>query len=206
MAREVRIAGQEPDDWSESTRAEFADVDEASRRRLHLPSVIAAPPDVPAALHDLGQGGRVARRARPARQRAARAPHRLPLRIRVRVGSARADRAVRRRVERSTRSRESRSAPTPTDGRRVTAPCCAPPTTCTGITRSVTPRGARCATSTSTTTARCSRSRSCAGTTRCCRWSRTPSASRPRPSGNRCRGRTTPDRRGNRPKRRGAAR
>jgi alkylhydroperoxidase family enzyme len=44
MAREVRIAGQEPDDWSESTRAEFADVDEASRRRLHLPSVIARHP------------------------------------------------------------------------------------------------------------------------------------------------------------------
>ena len=44
MAREVRIAGQEPEDWSESTRAELADVDEASRRRLHLPAVIAHHP------------------------------------------------------------------------------------------------------------------------------------------------------------------
>ena len=66
-------------------------------------------------------------------------------------------------------------------------PPAAPPTTCTGITRSAMRRGARCATSTPTTTARCSRSRSSAGTTRCCRWSRTPSASRPKRSGNRCR-------------------
>src|SRR6476469_4652902 len=44
MAREVRIAGQEPDDWSAWTRAEFAAVDEASLRRLHLPSVLARHP------------------------------------------------------------------------------------------------------------------------------------------------------------------
>ena len=44
MAREVRIAGQPPDDWSESTRAEFAGVDEAARHRLHLPAVIANHP------------------------------------------------------------------------------------------------------------------------------------------------------------------
>ena len=44
MSRTVRIAGQAPEDWSESTRAEFAGVDEAARHRLHLPSVIATHP------------------------------------------------------------------------------------------------------------------------------------------------------------------
>ena len=44
MSRTVRIAGQGPDEWSESTRAEFASVDEAARHRLHLPSVIATHP------------------------------------------------------------------------------------------------------------------------------------------------------------------
>lgn len=44
MSRTVRIAGQAPDEWSESTRAEFAEVDEAARHRLHLPSVIANHP------------------------------------------------------------------------------------------------------------------------------------------------------------------
>jgi 4-carboxymuconolactone decarboxylase len=44
MSRTVRIAGQSPDEWSESTRAEFASVDEAARHRLHLPSVIATHP------------------------------------------------------------------------------------------------------------------------------------------------------------------
>ena len=44
MSRTVRIAGQAPEEWSESTRAEFASVDEAARHRLHLPSVIATHP------------------------------------------------------------------------------------------------------------------------------------------------------------------
>jgi 4-carboxymuconolactone decarboxylase len=44
MSRPVRIAGQAPEDWSESTRAEFAEVDEAARHRLHLPSVVATHP------------------------------------------------------------------------------------------------------------------------------------------------------------------
>lgn len=44
MARTVRIAGVAPDNWNESTRAEFANVDEAARHRLHLPSVIATHP------------------------------------------------------------------------------------------------------------------------------------------------------------------
>ena len=42
--RPVRIAGQPPENWSESTRAEFAGVDEAARHRLHLPTVIANHP------------------------------------------------------------------------------------------------------------------------------------------------------------------
>lgn len=44
MSRTVRIASQAPDDWSESTRAEFAGVAESARHRLHLPSVIAHHP------------------------------------------------------------------------------------------------------------------------------------------------------------------
>jgi hypothetical protein len=44
MSRTIRIAGQAPEDWSESTRAEFAGVDDAAKRRLHLPSVIAIHP------------------------------------------------------------------------------------------------------------------------------------------------------------------
>ena len=87
MAREVRIAGQEPDDWSESTRAEFADVDEASRRRLHLPSVIARHPTFLSPYMTW------------AKAIALHAPHRLPLRIRIRMGRARADRATRGRAE-----------------------------------------------------------------------------------------------------------
>jgi 4-carboxymuconolactone decarboxylase len=44
MSRTVRIAGQAPEEWSDSTRAEFAGVDEAARHRLHLPTVIARHP------------------------------------------------------------------------------------------------------------------------------------------------------------------
>jgi 4-carboxymuconolactone decarboxylase len=44
MSRTVRIAGQAPEEWSESTLAEFASVDPAARHRLHLPSVIATHP------------------------------------------------------------------------------------------------------------------------------------------------------------------
>ena len=44
MTRTVRIAGQAPRDWSESTRAELASVGESARQRLHLPLVIAHHP------------------------------------------------------------------------------------------------------------------------------------------------------------------
>ena len=44
MSRTVRIAGDAPEDWNESTRTEFAGVDESARHRLHLPSVIANHP------------------------------------------------------------------------------------------------------------------------------------------------------------------
>ena len=93
MSRPVRIAGQQPDDWSESTRAEFADVDEASRHRLHLPSVIAnhptfLPPYMTWA-KAVALSGVLDRRDNALL--ALRTG--LPLRFRVRVGSARRDRA-----------------------------------------------------------------------------------------------------------------